>query len=139
MKRLLATACLALALGGAHAADDHLYRALGGQSGLTALMGDFVDRLKADPTIGHFFEDVSRKHLVQQLGDQVCEVAGGPCRYEGETMHKSHAELGIRPADFNRLVELLQDSLDARGVPFAEQRRLLALLAPMHRDIVTVR
>jgi hemoglobin len=27
----------------------------------------------------------------------------------------------------------------AQGVPFATQNRLLALLAPMHRDVITVR
>jgi hemoglobin len=52
-------------------------------------------------------------------------------------MKKSHENLKIGSADFNRLVEVLQDTLDARGVPFATQRELLARLAPMHRDIIT--
>ena len=39
---------------------------------------------------------------------------------------------------FNALVEVLQASMAAQGVPFATQNRLLARLAPMHREIVNV-
>ena len=52
-------------------------------------------------------------------------------------MKAAHADLQIRRADFNALVEVLQQSLDARAIPFTVQNRLLALLAPMHRDIIT--
>jgi hemoglobin len=47
--------------------------------------------------------------------------------------------LDINKGDFNRLVELLQASMAAQGVPFRAQTTLLARLAPMHRDIITVR
>ncbi len=137
MKRLPAALLCAAFLLPARAEDDALYRALGQTAGITAAMGDFVDRLKADPAIGHFFKDTSRRFLAGQLADQVCQLAGGPCVYDGETMKKSHEKLQIGSADFNRLVEVLQDTLDARGVPFATQRELLARLAPMHRDVVT--
>jgi hemoglobin len=66
-------------------------------------------------------------------------VSGGSCVYEGETMKNSHAEMKIRKADFNALVEVLQQSMDRQGIPFSVQNRLLARLAPMHRDIVNTR
>jgi hemoglobin len=34
-------------------------------------------------------------------------------------------------------VEVLQQSMDAKRIPFTAQNRMLALLAPMHRDIIT--
>lgn len=136
MRKLLAILLLA-ATGLAHAADDSVYRAFGKKAGIQTLMQDFVVRLKADPKIGHFFKDTKSDHLVTQLTDQLCRVSGGPCVYEGATMAESHRELEIGRADFNRLVEVLQDSMDAKGIPFATQNRMLALLAPMHRDIVT--
>jgi hemoglobin len=52
-------------------------------------------------------------------------------------MLESHRDLEITKADFNALVEVLQLAMDARGLPFATQNRLLALLAPLHRQIVT--
>ncbi len=117
--------------------SDALYRALGEKPGITALMNDFVERLMVDPRIGKMFAETKPANLKEQLRDQVCQLTGGPCRYEGDTMKAAHAELGIRKADFNALVEVLQVAMDARQIPFRDQNRLLALLAPMHRDIIT--
>jgi hemoglobin len=116
--------------------DDSLYHAFGGREGLAALMADFVPRLAMDTQIGRYFTSTNRDHLARQLAAQLCEVAGGPCTYEGPAMAPAHAGMAITKADFNRLVELLQASMAARGVPFRAQNRMLALLAPMHRDII---
>ena len=102
-------------------------------------MADFVPRLAADPRIGEFFKETKLSELQKQLVDQFCVVSGGSCVYEGETMKNSHAEMKIRKADFNALVEVLQQSMDQQGIPFTVQNRLLARLAPMHRDIVNTR
>jgi len=121
----------------ADAADDRLYQAWGGKSGIRAVMEDFFDRLKADARLAPFFRDTNRDNLVTQLTDQLCEKSGGPCVYEGAPMGPAHADLNIRKADFNALVEVLQQSMDAKGIPFAAQNRMLARLAPLHREIVT--
>jgi hemoglobin len=52
-------------------------------------------------------------------------------------MSQAHKGLHLTNADFNALVEDLQSGMDKAGVPFATQNRLLARLAPMHRDVVT--
>lgn len=137
MRKLFAMLLLLAASSFTHAADDAVYRAFGQKAGIQALMQDFVVRLKADAKIGHFFKETKTEHLVTQLTDQLCKVSGGPCVYEGATMAESHRDLEIARADFNRLVEVLQDAMDAKGIPFGAQNRMLALLAPMHRDIVT--
>jgi hemoglobin len=141
--RWLARAAILVALvSGAHAQparDDSLYRAFGGEAGLAALMADFVPRLVADARIGRYFKNTNREHLARQLAAQVCELGGGPCVYEGPAMGPAHEGMGISRSDFNRLVELLKDSMAASGVPFRAQNRLLALLAPMHREIVDPR
>lgn len=54
-------------------------------------------------------------------------------------MKLAHAEMDIDKAHFNALVEVLQKSMSARGIPFSAQNRMLALLAPMHRDIINVK
>ena len=117
---------------------DPLFIALGGEAGIARLMDDFVPRLAADPRIGPSFAETNLRELKKQLADQFCVVSGGPCTYEGATMKDAHAALKISKADFHRLVELLQLSMDAREIGFADQNRLLARLAPMHRDVITV-
>ena len=128
---------LALAAGMAQAQNtDALYTELGGQPGLVALIDDFMPRLLADARMNPFFKDVDQAHVKDQLVSQFCEVSGGPCRHKGPDMKKAHAGFDISRAHFNALVEVLQNSMDARGIPFAAQNRLLARLAPMHREIV---
>lgn len=133
--------CLVCLSGAARAqtappADDTLYRDLGGQSGLVTLMDDFMQRLLADPRMNPFFKDVDQKHVKEELVVQFCEVSGGPCRRKGPDMKKAHAGFDINRGDFNRLVEVLQQSMDAQRIPFGAQNRLLAKLAPMHREII---
>ena len=121
------------------AVDDSLFRDWGGRAGIQAVMDDFFTRLQADARTGPHFKDSSRKHLVQQLTDQLCQQAGGPCAYDGPTMAEAHRGMDISKADFNALVEVLQLSMQAKGIAFSAQNRMLARLAPMHRDIITRR
>jgi len=118
-------------------ANDNVYQAWGGKAGIRAVMEDFVPRLIADPRTGPFFKNVNRENLTTQLTEQLCQEAGGPCTYQGAPMKLVHQDLDIARRDFNALVEILQQSMDAKAIPFAAQNGMLARLAPMHRDIVT--
>lgn len=117
-------------------ADDALFRAFGGQAGLARLMDDFMVRLLADRRMHPFFKDVNQQQVKDQLAVQVCELTGGPCKLKGPGMRRVHDGIDISRADFNALVEVLQQSMDAQGIAFTDQNRLLAKLAPMHREIV---
>lgn len=116
-----------------------LYQALGEQAGIRALMDDFVQRLRADSRIGEQFKDTKLDQLARQLSDQVCQLSGGPCVYKGPDMTAAHANMDVTRSHFNALVEVLQTSMSAKGIAFTRQNQLLALLAPMHRDVVNTR
>lgn len=118
--------------------DDSLYQQFGGQPGLVKLMDDFMARLLADPRMNPFFKDVNQQHVKDQLVAQFCEVSGGPCKLKGPDMKKVHAGMDIDRSAFNALVEVLQQAMDAQGIPFSAQNRMLAQLAPMHRDIINL-
>lgn len=119
--------------------NDQLYKAFGEKAGLVALIDDFMVRLLADPRTGPHFRPANQQRVKEQLVDQLCVLAGGPCAYRGADMKSAHANLDIKKSDFNALVEVLQQSMDAKGIPFRTQNQMLALLAPMHRDTITVR
>ena len=116
-----------------------LYQALGEKPGIARLVDDFVNRVMRDPRIGNHFKDTKPAALKESLTDQFCQLSGGPCKYEGADMKSAHADMDINKGHFNALVEVLQSAMDAQGIPFAQQNRLLALLAPMHRDVITKR
>jgi hemoglobin len=142
MKRLLVASFLVFLLGALQgvrvaAASDDLYNAFGGKPGLAALMDDFVARLVVDSRTKPFFEHADLDHLKILLTDQLCALSGGPCQYGGKDMKTAHEGMGVRTSHFNALVEVFQESMDARKIPFTVQNRMLALLAPMHRDIIT--
>ena len=119
-------------------ADDALFRDLGGQAGIDRIVGDFVPRLVSDARMGEFFKRANQDHLRQMLGELICRTSGGGCVYTGLSMKQAHQDIDVSKGDFNALVEVLQASMDAQGVSFATQNRLLARLAPLHRDVVNV-
>lgn len=134
------------------AADDTLYRALGGQQGIRQVVDAFLPLVLADARIKDNFADFDLEQLNQRLQQQFCELSGGPCRYTGQHRDKTmdgvgtvrdmttvHQDLQISNAMFNALAEDLQIALQQHGVTNSASNRLLALLAPMQRQIVTAR
>ena len=122
-------------------ADDALYKSLGGKKAITAVVDDFVGRVAADNRINGFFKDTAAdpKRLAKfkhNLADQICEAAGGPCKYKGKDMKSAHAGMGVGGGDFNALVEDLVATLDKLGVKPADKQALLGVLGPMKKDIV---
>ena len=137
--RVGAALVLAAVLLAAPARAGTLYDDLGGRAGLTRIADGTVQRALQDPRIKEKFADADIERLQGLLMLEFCVVSGGPCRYPGRNMKAAHADLHLEQRHFLAMVEDLQDALDAEGVPFWTQNRLLALLAPMHRDVVAAR
>ena len=116
--------------------DGKLFAAFGGREGLVKIVDDLFVNVDADPRINTFFEPAKRQQTKARLVEQFCVVLGGDCTYSGKDMKAAHKDLGIQKADFNALVEDLQKAMDKNGVPFSAQNKLLAALAPQHRDVV---
>ena len=114
-----------------------VYQDFGEREGLVALMNDLMVNLVDDPRTRPFFADADQKHIKAELVDQFCVILGGPCQYTGKSMKESHSKLAIDEAAFNALVEDLQRAMDKRKIPFRSQNKLLAKLAPMHREVIT--
>jgi hemoglobin len=114
-----------------------LFAALGGKAGMAAIADGTLDRALGDPRIAPIFRDVDVGHIKRELAVQLCQVAGGPCRYHDVSMHDAHLGYGIRSSDFNALVEDMEDTMSADGIPWHVQTMLLARLAPMEPEIVS--
>lgn len=114
-----------------------LFAAFHGREGVMRIAAATIDRSASDPRIADIFKSHDLVRLKRTLGEQFCYLLGGGCAYTGRDMTTTHKDLGLQVADFNTLVEHLQDAMDAEGVPFAAQNRLLAKLAPMKRAMVT--
>lgn len=127
----------AVAQEGARVNDTSTFKAFGEKAGLVRIMDDFMTGLLQDPRTKPFFVDADQTRVKEQLVEQICEILQGPCVYKGARMTPVHKELGINREHFNALVEQLQFAMEKNNVPFGAQNKLLAVLAPMHRSIVT--
>ena len=109
----------------------------GGKEGLTVIVATFMDNMMADRRTQPFFANVDRDRVKRELSEQFCVILGGDCVYSGRDMRTTHAGLKIDRNNFNALVEDLQRAMATHKVPFRSQNKLLAILAPMHREAVT--
>ncbi len=108
----------------------------GGMPGMLALMDDFMDIMLDDRRLQPFFENADQPRIKLQLAEQFCAILGGDCAYSGRDMQAAHAAFAIDRADFNALVEALQVAMNRRKIPFRSQNKLIAILAPMHREVI---
>lgn len=123
------------------AGQKSLFDRLGGKTAIVAVVDDFVGNVAADKRINAFFaataKDPARMAKFKgNLVDQICQAAGGPCKYTGKDMKSAHAGMGITSAQFDALVEDLVKTLTKFKVGKTEQDQLLGVLGPMKTQIV---
>lgn len=114
-----------------------LYDKLGGEAGVTAIVSGTLAYTLQDDRIAHTFENSNVPRVEKLLIEQICDLTDGPCEYSGQTMERSHRGLNLTSLHFNALVENMQKAMEDNNVSFSTQNQLLAILAPMHRDVVT--
>lgn len=113
-----------------------LYQALGSESGINQIVDEALRIILQDERIKTSFKETNIPRLAQLLKEQFCVISAGPCKYSGDDMKTVHQGLGINAAQFYALAEDVQIAMDKLAIPSATQNRLMALLAPMKRDIV---
>ena len=113
-----------------------LYERLGGLPAITAVVDDFIGRLRKDPVVKDRFEALNVPRFRAKLIEQVGEVSGGPQRYTGIDMLTLHTGMDITEEEFNAVVGDLTASLNAFRVPEREQRETLAAIGQLKDQIV---
>lgn len=113
-----------------------VYEGLGAEPGLAAVVDNLLERMAKDEQIVRHFQDTDIALFREGLTEHLCDVADGPCEYDGEDMKATHRGLNITQADFDRLVQLLIYAMQEEGIPIAVRNDLLKRLAPMYGDVV---
>ena len=118
--------------------ERSLYERLGGMDSIAAVVDDFRDRVAADDRINQKFAKTDLARLKKMLTDQICEAAGGPCKYTGRSMKDAHAGMRVTNGEFDALVQDLVATLNHFKVGKTEQVEILGVLGPLKADIVEV-
>ena len=116
----------------AAAAQDTLYKRLGGYDALAAVTDEFIGRLATDPKEGRFFVGLSTDSKIrvrQHVVDFLCVATGGPCKYTGRDMETAHTGLNITEEDWTISVKALTDTLNKFKVPAREQGEVINAIA----------
>ena len=118
------------------AAAPTLYQRLGGRDVINAFVATFVGNVGRDPRIQLRFLFTDLDSLRGHLSEQICEAAGGPCKYTGRPMKSGHTGMHVQNAEFDAMAEDLVAALKAHGVGAKEQQELLAVVGSMRGEIV---
>lgn len=113
-----------------------LYQELNGQPGLERLVDAFIQEIAGDEQVFHYFAKSNVDRFREGFITHLCDVSDGPCEYRGDNMIDIHTGMKINEADFNRIVELLINAMEAEGIPYRTQNKLLARLAPLRPEII---
>jgi hemoglobin len=135
MKKFALLCFLAVAAVAAQA-EQTLYEQMGGEPKMRAIAEEFTRVLLADDRTNFTFAETDTEKFTQLFYEQLSEITGGPVKYTGRSMHESHEKLNITNGMFNALVEDLYIAFERNDVPYRLQNKVMAIFAPMQRDIV---
>jgi hemoglobin len=113
-----------------------LYQALGEEAGMRRLINEVVRELHSDRRINALFANTDDAYFKERLYEQFCLLSGGGCEYTGLDMEEAHSGMGLTATDFNYFVEDTRIGMTRAGISIGAQNRLLALLQPMHGDVL---
>lgn len=113
-----------------------LYDRLGGTPAITAVVKRFVEVTGSDPRISVFFTNADVPRLESMMVNHICEITGGPCKYEGKSMKESHTGMKVKPEHFAAFMDDLGKVLEEFKLPAREKGEVLAAFEGMKPDVV---
>ncbi len=115
---------------------NSIYARLGGQPAIDAAVDLFYEKVLADKTVKHFFDDVNmaRQHNKQKAF--LAAAFGGPVPYEGKDMRTVHAHLDLEEAHFNAIAGHLQATLVELKVDEKLIAEVMAVAASTKDDVL---
>ncbi len=122
--------------------EKSLYERLGGVYAIATVVDAFIEKLlvndvlNANPAIKEARDQVPKAGLKHRVTELVCQVTGGPEKYNGRSMKNAHAHLNITEKEWQAMVADFVKTLNEFKVPEKEQKELLDIVGSTKSDIV---
>ena len=119
-----------------------LFERAGGTYALAAVADDFVEALFADSVLGSrpamklALRNGRKPGFKFQLASLLCQETGGPCKYDGRSMHEAHHDLRLSEREWTKAVSAFKRALERAKVPAVERQEIANLLGTLKGDIV---
>ena len=91
--------------------EQTLYEKYGGFSTVSRIVMSLYDKILDDDEIGPFFDDVDMPKLMDHQTKFVSSLMGGPAAFTDKHLSMAHGHLHIDDRHFDRLTELIRDTL----------------------------
>lgn len=92
-----------------------LYEKYGGQETIEKIVKSFYEKVKADPSISHFFVHTDWEKQIRHQTAFISFALGGPS-YTGRSMEEAHKGLDLQEGHWNTVVTHLVATLTEFGV-----------------------
>ncbi len=102
------------------------YEKYGGFSTVSRVVMRLYDKLLDDDDVGPFFDDVDMPKLIDHQTKFVSSLMGGPASFSDTHIANAHRNLTIHNVHFDRLKELIQETLDEFSVEQEDTEAVLA-------------
>lgn len=126
----------------AAAPPKSLYERLGKKEALVKVVDTLMKNVAADAKINKRFAKLKGKALDDfkaKVVDFICKQLEGECEYAGKDMKTAHKGMKIKEDEWNAFLADLKAALDENNVSGEDQADLMALLGPLHDEIVEVK
>jgi hemoglobin len=91
---------------------ETIFERYGGFAAVRRVVSDFYDRALDSQVIGHHFEQIDMKRLLDHQARFISYVTGGPVSYTDEHLRRVHERFGITAEEFREMLVLLTETLE---------------------------
>ncbi len=96
--------------------EKTLFEKYGGFSQVSRMVLSLYNRLLDDDDIGPFFDNIDMSKLVDHQTKFLSSLLGGPASFNDDHLVRAHAHLDIKEEHFDKLREILTQTLTDHGV-----------------------
>ncbi|HWB10977.1 MAG TPA: chemotaxis protein CheW, partial [Pirellulales bacterium] len=118
------------------ASDASLFVRLGGDAAISTVVERFYEHVLDDNELRPFFNLERMGWLKKRQKQFFTQALGGPAAYRGASMKSAHRKLEIGQHHFDRVATHLVSALEGCGVSKPLVNEVVALVAPLAKDIV---
>ncbi len=113
-----------------------MYDEVGGEAAVRGLVGDFYQRVFADPDLRPFFDDAHRERLEHMQFEFFSAALGGPIGYSGSTLRETHAGRHIGTEQLTLFTHHLLETMSDRNLSPAAVDMIIDRISRYSDDIV---
>jgi hemoglobin len=118
---------------------DTLYELVGGRPTIHAAIKSFYQRVLADPSLRHFFDQVDMDHQIALQSMFISMLLGGRIVYTGKDVRVAHAgarERGLNDSHFDKFLKHFREALEEVGVQPDKLEKAITLLEGMRKAVL---